>query len=95
MPYTIDELKHIIAPIASEYGVDRVYLFGSYARGTASEKSDVDIKIVKGRVRSLFQLSGFRLAVEDALGIPVDLVTSEASDRKFLNEVEKDEVLLY
>ena len=29
--YTIDEIRHIVTPIAAEYGVDRVYLFGSYA----------------------------------------------------------------
>lgn len=94
-PYTIDELRRIIAPIAREHGVESVSLFGSYSRGTASAGSDIDLKIEKGRLRSLFQLSGFRLAVEDALKLPVDLVTSEASDRVFLDKIGRDEVLLY
>ena len=66
--YSVNELRRIISPIAREYGVESVSLFGSHARGTATSSSDVDLKIVKGRLRSLFQLSGFRLAVEDALG---------------------------
>ena len=66
-PYSIDELRQIIAPIAREHGVESVSLFGSYSKGVASADSDVDLKIEKGRLRSLFQLSGFRLAVEDAL----------------------------
>ena len=94
-PYSMDELRQIIAPIAREHGVESVALFGSYSKGTASTSSDVDLKIEKGQLRSLFQLSGFRLAVEDALKLPVDLVTSEASDRVFLDTISRDEVLLY
>lgn len=94
-PYSIDELKRIIAPIAGAHGVESVSLFGSYSRGNASADSDVDLKIEKGKLRSLFQLSGFRLAVEDALRLPVDLVTSEASDPAFLEMIQKEEVLLY
>ena len=94
-PYSIEELRRIISPIAQQHGVKSVSLFGSYSRGTASADSDVDLKIEKGQLRSLFQLCGFRLAVEDALKLPVDLVTSESSDHAFLDMIKKDEVLLY
>ena len=93
--YSIDELRRIITPIAQEHGVESVSLFGSYSRGTASADSDVDLKIEKGRLRSLFQLGGFHLAVEDALKLSVDLITSEASDPVFLDSIGRDEVLLY
>lgn len=95
MPYTIDELREIISPIAAEHGVKSVSLFGSYSKGNASGESDVDLKIEKGQLRTMFQISGFRLAVEDALQLPVDLITSESSDREFLAMIAKDEVLLY
>ena len=94
-PYSIDELTNIIAPIADAHGVESVSVFGSYSRGEALADSDVDLKIEKGRLRSLFQLSGFRLAVEDALHLPVDMVTTEASDPDFLEMIRKEEVLLY
>ena len=94
-PYTIDELKGIIAPIAKQYGVKSVSLFGSYSKGMASVDSDVDLKIEKGSLKSLFQICGFRLAIEDALNLAVDMVTSESSDRSFLDMIAKDEVLLY
>lgn len=94
-PYTIDELREKITPIAKRHGVHSVSLFGSYSRGTATVSSDVDLKIEKGKLRSLFQLCNFRLAIEDALELPVDLVTSEGSDRDFLEMIKKDEVLLY
>ncbi|MBQ9522136.1 MAG: nucleotidyltransferase domain-containing protein [Oscillospiraceae bacterium] len=93
--YTIEELKDTISPLARTYGVQSVSLFGSYARGTARPDSDVDLKIEKGALRSLYQLCGFRLAVEDALRVSVDLVTSESSDRDFLKRIAPEEVLLY
>ena len=95
MPYTVAELKAIIAPIAQAHGVKSVSLFGSYSKGHATAESDVDLKIEKGQLKTLFQLCGFRLAVEDALQCSVDLVTSEASDPSFLETIRKDEVLLY
>lgn len=94
-PYTIEELRDRITPIARQHGVQSVSLFGSYSKGTADGDSDIDLKIEKGKLRSLFQICGFRLAVEDALACPVDLVTSESSDRAFLDHIAKDEVLLY
>ena len=75
--------------------MERVSVFGSYAKGLASAHSDVDLNIEKGALCSLFQLCDFRLAVEDALKRPVDLVTTESSDRSFLARIAKDEVLLY
>lgn len=78
-PYSIDELRRIIAPIANAHGVKSVSVFGSYSRGSASADSDVDLKIEKGQLRSLFQLSGFRLAVED--GQPAEILRRHLPDR--------------
>lgn len=94
-PYSIEELRNIVSPIARAHGVASVSLFGSYAKGLADADSDVDLKIDKGALRSLFQLCGFRLAIEDALKLPVDLVTSDSSDKSFLDMIQKDEVVLY
>ena len=93
--YTVDEIRNIVAPIAKEYGVDSLYLFGSYSRGNANEKSDIDVRIDKGNIRSLFTLTGFRVALEDALKLPVDIVTSDISDKNFLKMISDEEVLLY
>jgi len=94
-PYTIEQIQRIVSPIAKEHGVTSVALFGSYATGKATADSDVNLKIEKGQLRSLSQLCGLRLALEDALQLPVDLVTSESSDKDFLSNIAKDEVMLY
>ena len=94
MQYTIDEIKEIVTILAARYGADRIYLFGSYARGDADKDSDIDLRIDKGAIRGL-QLVGLAADLEDALGIPVDLIPTGSLDSKFLNSISDDEVLLY
>ena len=93
--YTVNQIRDIVVPIAMRHGVRSVSLFGSYATNRATAGSDVDLKIEKGALKSLLDLSRFRLAVEDALKLPVDLVTTQCSDTAFLKDIEKGEVLLY
>lgn len=45
MIYSVDEIACRIQPVAKAYGLRAVYLFGSYARGEAREKSDIDLLI--------------------------------------------------
>lgn len=47
--YTVEEIKNIVAPIAKEYGIDSLYLFGSYSRGSTNDKSDINLHIDKGK----------------------------------------------
>ena len=42
---TIGKIQELCAPLFEEYGVKYAYLFGSYAKGKATEKSDVDLLI--------------------------------------------------
>ena len=79
----INEIKKIVVPIAYSYGVKRVYLFGSYAKGTANEKSDVD------------KLSGMRQMFQEALNLSVDLVTTAGIADDFRKEIAGTEILLY
>ncbi len=43
--YTVEEIQKKVRPIAEKYGIDTVWLFGSYARGEANENSDVDLLV--------------------------------------------------
>lgn len=57
--YTISDLEQIIAPIAKKYGIAKVFLFGSFARGDYNEDSDIDLRIEKGEMKGMFALCGF------------------------------------
>lgn len=91
----INEIKEIIIPIAHSYGVKRLYLFGSYAKGTADEKSDIDLLVEKGKPMSLLKLSGMRQMVQEALNLSVDLVTTAGIEDDFRKEIAGTEILLY
>lgn len=80
--YTIEELADILSPIAQQYGIYRVCLFGSYARGEADEKSDIDLLIEGGRIRGAFALARLYDELENAFGKSVDLVTAEGMNHK-------------
>ena len=73
--YSIDEIKSIVAPIAIKYDVDRVFLFGSYARGEASVASDIDFIIDKGRLRGL-KFAGMLGDLQDEFDKKIDLIES-------------------
>ena len=59
MCYTIEEIKEKTVPLAKDFGIQTMYLFGSYARGEANDNSDVDIFIDKGNLKSLIQYYNF------------------------------------
>lgn len=88
MQITIDEIKIKAVPILKEAGVTRSSLFGSYARGDNTEKSDVDMLIDFPRGKGLFAFVGLIQQLEDALGKKIDLVTY-----KSLHPLLKDQIL--
>ena len=94
-PYTIAELRSLIQPVAARYGVERVFLFGSYARGEAEPGSDIDLRIDKGAIQDYFELSGFHQELEDALSGAVDVLTTGSLEDKFLSHIAKEEMILY
>ena len=91
----IKEIQKAVAPIAHLYGVKRLYLFGSYAKGTANEESDIDLLIEKGKPMSLLKLSGMRQMVQEALNLSVDLITTTGIGDDFRKEIAGTEILLY
>ena len=92
--YTIEKIREKVIPIAKKYGVKKISLFGSYARGEADEKSDLDFLFKKGRVLGL-EYFGFVNDLEDEFKCHVDLVSEGISDKEFLAEIKNDEVILY
>ena len=92
--HSIEELRSIVAPVAERYGVDKVYLFGSVARGDYNENSDYDFCIEPGKIRDLFEYSGFFQDLRDAVGCDIDLVTKSVRP-ELLSKIMKDWVLIY
>ena len=70
--YSIAEIKETLRPIFDKYKVKKAILFGSYVKGTADTRSDVDI-LVETDLKGL-RFYGLLGAVSEALRFPVDLI---------------------
>lgn len=99
--YTLDEIKEKTAMIFKRYDINKVYIFGSYARNEADDDSDLDFyvdytnsKVISG----LWSITGLRLDLEKTFNKSVDLVTylpKEDLFKNFINNYERDKVNVY
>ena len=71
MDYSLPQLKDALFPLFLDYDIRKAVLFGSYGKGTATGKSDVDL-LVDSSLRGL-RFIGFLDEVQRALGKDVDL----------------------
>lgn len=97
--YTIDEIQKIVSQVAVKHGLSRVYLFGSYAKGSAGKDSDVDLCIDASNLKGLFALGSVYSDLEEALGKNLDLITLKSlsynNDEAFVNNLRKESLLIY
>lgn len=63
--------------IAQRYGASNIRVFGSIARGTADDASDVDFLVDLEKDRSLLDLGGLLMELQNLLGKRVDVVTEK------------------
>jgi uncharacterized protein len=76
-----------ILRIAARNGVKRLRVFGSVARGTDDEQSDIDFLVELAPDRSLLDLGNFLYEVRSLLGKEVDVVTEKALQRRIRERV--------
>ena len=83
------------APVWSErFGVHSLRLFGSWARGTATPSSDVDLLVTFDGPATARRFYGLQLFLEDLLQQPVDLVTEQALRQELRPAAEADAITL-
>ena len=94
--YSIANRTHEKAvAFAEKYGVERVFLFGSMARGDANENSDYDFLITKGNLKSLVQYMSFISELENILHSHVDVITDSSPDEDIIKTAQEEGILLY
>ena len=105
MVYTIEQLKEKITPIALKYRLPAVYIFGSYARGDATEASDLDFLIDRtdSTIRSLLDMGALYCDLNDSFQKNVDVITVDALDQPdvqrrtpdFKEHLYKERIVIY
>ncbi len=100
--YSIKEIKEKVRPIAESYGTGNIYLFGSYARGEATEKSDIDLLVEKGNARGIKFFVLFD-EFREVFGKEVDIVSDHQIEQSrndplyqsIIAEIERDRKVIY
>ena len=69
----IKDIKQAILPILKKHGVTKAAIFGSTVRGQRRKKSDIDLLVEYRGRKSLLDLVGLKLELEEELGVKVDL----------------------
>lgn len=93
MQLTNEQRDRIVA-ISRQHGAHSVRLFGSHARGEATEGSDVDLLVLMEEGRSLLDLIDLQYALEADLGLAVDVLTPNSLSPYLRESVEKDAISL-
>lgn len=93
--YTIPELQSILSPIFRQNGVKQAILFGSYAKGRATAKSDIDLLVDSG-LRGL-AFFGLLEDVATAIDAPIDLldVSQIEKNSRIDREIRESGVAIY
>ena len=87
---SLDKIKEIIKIVLDKYDVNFCYLFGSYAKGTATEKSDIDL-LIDTKVTGL-EYFGLIEDLRESLKKVVELLNI---DQLYNNKVLMTEILKY
>jgi predicted nucleotidyltransferase len=82
-------LRRARPALAREFGVRRLALFGSYARGDATETSDVDVLVDFDPALGL-RFVDLAERIQALLGIPADVVSRRAIPPRHWSEIERE-----
>ncbi len=88
------EKREVILQIARRHGAYNVRVFGSVARGEAKPDSDVDFLVDLDEGRSLFDLGGLLIDLQEFLGCRVDVVTEKGLRSRIRERVLREAISL-
>lgn len=83
------------SPVFRKYGLAKVALFGSRARGASREDSDIDFLYISGKKMSMFDKASAEKELEDIFGVEVDLVADAAVVNRMRPSIKKDLRIIY
>ena len=92
MELTLEQLKARVLPILRDHKVAQAGFYGSRVRGDARSDSDLDLMVRLPNGATLFDMARLNLALEDELGVKVDLATYAGIDSRIRDQALTDEV---
>ena len=105
MVITLDEIRERVAPVAQKYGLNAVYVFGSYARNEATTDSDIDILIDRtgSIIKGMFDMGNLYQDLCESIGKEIDLFTTHTLEQRstrnripmFVENLQAERVQVY
>ena len=95
MKKSVVEVKRRIIPILRRYGVAKAAIFGSFVRGEAKEDSDLDLLVEFKGEKSLIDLAGLKIELEETLGISVDVLTYDSLHPLLKDRILREQEVIY
>ena len=93
MIVSIDQISKVLDSVSAEYDITKVSLFGSYADGTCTDDSDIDLLVEFATPTvSLFKLSGLKLRLEELFSKQVDIIHAPLPKDSMI-EIERERVV--
>jgi len=75
--------------LQDNYSLTKIGLFGSYAKDTATENSDIDI-VIQSNKKDFFLRDDLKEYLEDSFKLPVDVGYIDSIRTYYKNKIEKD-----
>lgn len=91
---SLNRHREAILEIARRYGAHDIRIFGSVARGDATEDSDVDFIVKFEHGRSLFDQGGLLMDLQDLLGVKVDIISEDGIRPRWREYLKQEAVPL-
>ena len=89
---TLERHRTEVLRLAAQYGATDVRVFGSVARGDCDDSSDIDFLVRMMPGRSLFDIGGLLMDLQDLLGRRVDVVTERGLRPRMRERVLRDAI---
>lgn len=93
---SLNKIKEIVKPIALKYQVKEIYLFGSYARGEATDESDLDFLVFGGENFKLTMIFSLAEELREAFQKNVDVFEIHEVNQQsvFYDTIMKERLLV-
>jgi predicted nucleotidyltransferase len=90
-----EEIEIALVSILGKYGVRKIGLFGSYARGEERTDSDLDVLVEFEKRKSLLTLVRIERELSEHIGVKVDLLTEQAISPYLVDRIKADLKVIY
>ena len=89
------DIENIVVDILTKHDASRIAIFGSRARGDATQESDLDVLVHFARAKSLLSLVAIERELTERLGIKVDLMTEASISPHLRQRIESQLKIIF